>query len=73
MVGGKAVAFYRSWLEILDFLGESSLAFTRLLRGKSSFRRSDLSLLLQECGAQALPNVSLISLLVGSTRERTHT
>ena len=65
MVGGKAVAFYRSLLEILDFLGESSLAFARLLRGKSSFRRSDLSLLLQECGAQALPIVSLISLLVG--------
>jgi len=65
MVGGEAVAFYHSFLEILDFLGESSLAFARLLRGKTSFRRSDLSLLLQECGAQALPIVSLISLLVG--------
>jgi len=65
MVGGEVVAFYHSLLEILDFLGESSLAFARLLRGKTSFRRSDLSLLLQECGAQALPIVSLISLLVG--------
>jgi phospholipid/cholesterol/gamma-HCH transport system permease protein len=65
MVGGEAVAFYRSFLEILDFIGESSLAFARLLKGKASFRRSDLSLLLQECGAQALPIVSLISLLVG--------
>jgi len=65
MVGGEAVAFYHSFLEILDFLGESSLAFAKLLRGKTSFRRSDLSLLLQECGAQALPIVSLISLLVG--------
>ena len=65
MVGGKSVAFYRSFLEMLDFLGESSLAFTRLLRGKSSFRRSDLWLLLQECGGQALPIVSLITLLVG--------
>ena len=65
MVGGEAVAFYRSLLEILDFLGESTLAFARLFRGKSSFRRSDLTLLLQECGAQALPIVSLISLLVG--------
>ena len=64
-VGGSAVAFYRSFLDILAFLGESSLAFTRLLRGKASFRRSDLSLLLQECGVQALPIVSLISLLVG--------
>jgi len=65
MVGGEAVAFYRSLLEILDFLGEASLAFSRLLRGKASFRRSDLWLLLQECGGQALPIVSLITLLVG--------
>ncbi len=65
MVGGEAVAFYRSLLEILDFLGESSLAFAKLLRGRASFRRSDLILLLQECGAQALPIVSLISVLVG--------
>jgi len=64
-VGGSAVAFYRSFLEMLEFLGESSLAFTRLLRGKASFRRSDLTLLLLECGAQALAIVSLISLLVG--------
>ena len=65
MVGGKAVDFYRSCLDIFGFLGESSLAFTRLLRGKASFRRSDLTLLLQECGGQALPIVSLITLLVG--------
>jgi phospholipid/cholesterol/gamma-HCH transport system permease protein len=65
MVGGKAVAFHRSFLEMLEFLGESSIAFMRLLRGKASFRRSDLTLLLQECGGQALPIVSLISLLVG--------
>jgi phospholipid/cholesterol/gamma-HCH transport system permease protein len=65
VVGGEAVAFYRSFLEILDFLGESSLAFARLLRGKAAFRRSDLWLLLQECGGQALPIVSLITLLVG--------
>jgi phospholipid/cholesterol/gamma-HCH transport system permease protein len=65
MVGGKAVAFYRSTLETLDFVGESSIAFARLLRGKASFRRSDLWLLLQECGGQALPIVCLITLLVG--------
>ena len=64
-VGENTVASYRSLLEILTFLGESSLALVRLLRGKASFRRSDLTLLLQECGAQALPIVSLISLLVG--------
>jgi len=37
----------------------------RMFGGKARFRRSDLFLNLQECGAQALPIVSLISLLVG--------
>jgi len=35
------------------------------LRGRAYFRRSDLALILQDCGAQALPIVSLISFLVG--------
>jgi phospholipid/cholesterol/gamma-HCH transport system permease protein len=65
MVGGSATSFYRSLVEMLDFLGQSTIALLRFLTGKASFRRSDLSLLLQECGAQALPIVSLISLLVG--------
>jgi phospholipid/cholesterol/gamma-HCH transport system permease protein len=64
-VGGYAIRFYRSALEVLDFLGQSTAALLRFLAGKAAFRRSDLSLLLQECGAQALPIVSLISLLVG--------
>jgi phospholipid/cholesterol/gamma-HCH transport system permease protein len=37
----------------------------RLLKGKAQFRRSDFLLTLQQCGVQALPIVSLISLLVG--------
>jgi len=65
MVGGSATSFYRSLVEMLDFLGQSTIALLRFLTGKASFRRSDLSLLLQESGAQALPIVSLISLLVG--------
>jgi phospholipid/cholesterol/gamma-HCH transport system permease protein len=50
---------------MFDFLGEASVAFGRLLTGRAWFRRSDLVLLLEECGAQALPIVSLISVLVG--------
>ena len=41
------------------------LAFLKLLRGTARFQRSDLSLVIQQCGAQALPIISLISLLVG--------
>jgi phospholipid/cholesterol/gamma-HCH transport system permease protein len=65
VVGAEAIHFGRSAVEMLDFIGEVFLAFIRMLRGKSRFRRSDLFLIIQECGAQALPIVSLISLLVG--------
>ena len=51
--------------EVVAFLGEVTIAFGRLLRGKARFRRSDLMLILQEVGAQALPIVSMISFLVG--------
>lgn len=64
-VGGSAIAFWHSNLEMLAFTGEVSVAFTRLLVGKARFRPSDLLLTMQECGAQALPIVSLISILVG--------
>ncbi len=64
-VGEDAIAFGRSSREMLDFIGEASIAFFRFLTGRAQFRRSDLILIIQECGAQALPIVSLISLLVG--------
>ena len=51
--------------ELLTFLGQAVLAFGKLLRGQARFRRVDLWLIVQECGAQALPIVSLISFLVG--------
>ena len=65
LIGAKTIVFWRSTMEMVDFLGEASVAFGRLLTGRASFRRSDLVLLLQECGVQALPIVSLISVLVG--------
>ncbi len=51
--------------ELLAFVGEAALAFGRLLHGRARFRRVDFLLILQQCGAQALPIVSLISFLVG--------
>jgi len=51
--------------DLLTFLGEVTVALVRLLRGKARFRRADFLLVVQECGAQALPIVSLISFLVG--------
>jgi phospholipid/cholesterol/gamma-HCH transport system permease protein len=64
-VGDKAVAFVNSGGEMLAFLGDASVAFTRLLVGKANFRRSDLRETIQRCGVDALPIVSLITLLVG--------
>ena len=65
LIGEKAIIFWRSTVDMVDFLGEASVAFGRVITGNATFHRSDLVLLLQECGAQALPIVSLISVLVG--------
>ncbi|HIJ20285.1 MAG TPA: ABC transporter permease, partial [Deltaproteobacteria bacterium] len=46
-------------------IGEAFISFLRFLRGKARFRGSDLALIMQDCGIQALPIVSLICLLVG--------
>lgn len=64
-IGVEAIDFFRSTGEILAFIGEMFMAFGRFLRGKARFRGSDLTMVMQECGIQALPIVSLISLLVG--------
>jgi phospholipid/cholesterol/gamma-HCH transport system permease protein len=50
---------------VLAFLGEVCLGALKLLRGTARYRRVDLLISLQECGAQALPIVTLISFLVG--------
>lgn len=64
-VGEATLDAGRSTGEMLAFIGEAGISFWKLLRGRARFRHSDLWLLIQECGAQALPIVSLISLLVG--------
>jgi phospholipid/cholesterol/gamma-HCH transport system permease protein len=63
--GNSAVSFWNSAFEMIAFIGEVSTAFAKMLVGKARFRRSDLLLIIQECGADALPIVSLISVLVG--------
>lgn len=51
--------------EMIGFVGEATLSLLRFVTGRARYRRSDLFLIMQECGAQALPIVSLISFLVG--------
>lgn len=64
-VADEAMKFWEGCREMLEFMGEAFIAFSRLLAGKASFRVSDLVLVMQQCGAQALPIVTLISVLVG--------
>jgi phospholipid/cholesterol/gamma-HCH transport system permease protein len=51
--------------EMLAFLGDMTVTLLALFRLKARYRASDLFLLIQQCGAQALPIVTLISFLVG--------
>jgi phospholipid/cholesterol/gamma-HCH transport system permease protein len=65
LVGTESAALWRSAGEMLSFLGEALQSFGRLLVGRARFRRSDLVDVIFECGAAALPIVTLISFLVG--------
>jgi phospholipid/cholesterol/gamma-HCH transport system permease protein len=64
-IGTSALGLAASSKEMLAFLGEMTVTFFALLRLKARYRASDLFLLIQQCGAQALPIVTLISFLVG--------
>lgn len=64
-LGNETVNFFRSAGELLEFIGDAVIAVSRLVRGQAQFRRSDLGLIIQAVGVQALPIVSLICFLVG--------
>ena len=64
-IGTATQEFLRGAPEMIAFIGEVTLATGRFLRGKAQYRGSDLALIIQETGPQALPIVSLISFLVG--------
>jgi phospholipid/cholesterol/gamma-HCH transport system permease protein len=64
-LGKDTIRFFVGAVEIIRFIGESTMAFKRMLAGKARFRWSDTFLIMQECGAEALPIVAMISLLTG--------
>jgi phospholipid/cholesterol/gamma-HCH transport system permease protein len=64
-IGTSTLQEGRNLLRSVSFLGESLIAFAQFLRGRARYRPADLWITIQECGAQALPIVSVISLLVG--------
>lgn len=64
-VGDSALNFVKASQDMLGFLGETSVAFTRLICGRYKIRSSILMPIIKECSTDALPIVSLISSLVG--------
>ena len=64
-MGTSAINAGRSATELVTFIGEAILSMGRLARGEANYRRSDLAQYIQEAGAEALPIVSLVSLLIG--------
>jgi phospholipid/cholesterol/gamma-HCH transport system permease protein len=63
--GTVFIGYAKSFSDALDFLGETTIAFGRLLAGRARYRKSDVLALTQACGADALSIVALISFLVG--------
>jgi phospholipid/cholesterol/gamma-HCH transport system permease protein len=64
-VGKRAIGSWEGAREGLEFLGSAMIALGRFFTGRAQFRRSDFALFIQECGAQALGIVALISFLIG--------
>jgi phospholipid/cholesterol/gamma-HCH transport system permease protein len=64
-IGNYALDTGRSSVEFINFIGAAFLALLKFFVGKARFQRSDLMLFIQQTGAEALPIVTLISVLVG--------
>lgn len=64
-LGRDTIGFFTATVQIVHFIGQSTTAFFRMFTGQARFRWSDAFLMMQECGAEALPIVGLISLLTG--------
>lgn len=64
-LGKVTLEIWDSIRSLLDFTGQTVVSLTRFFTGKARFRVADFWMVLQQCGVQALPIVSLISFLIG--------
>ncbi len=64
-LGKFSLRLVKSMRSIAEFTGQAMLSFGRFFRGKARFRSREFWHILQECGVNALPIVSLISFLIG--------
>ncbi len=65
LIGAETQGIWKQFGQMLEFLGEAIRVFGLLFVGRARFRGSDLVDIVFECGAAALPIVTLISFLVG--------
>ena len=64
-LGRLTIALAEQLREAATFTGEILLAFGTLVAGRKPFRARDFFYFVQACGAESLPIVSLIAVLVG--------
>ncbi len=64
-IGLDLADLVRSTGEIMAFFGEGAIAVRHFLAGRARYRKSELWVIIQESGADALPIISLVSFLVG--------
>jgi phospholipid/cholesterol/gamma-HCH transport system permease protein len=64
-IGRHTLNGIQDFWNLTDFIGETCIAFGRMALGRARFRGGDILKLIQDCGPNALPIVSLISILVG--------
>jgi phospholipid/cholesterol/gamma-HCH transport system permease protein len=64
-LGHEAISWAQGLDDFLRFLGEVAISFVRLATGKARFRKVDLMIVIQDCGASAFGIVTLVTFLVG--------
>ncbi len=64
-IGAATINLPKVLINAVDFIGQVALSIGRLVRGKADMRWRDFLAAVQECGAEALPIISITSLLFG--------
>jgi len=65
MLGEGTLKGWADAVGLFTFLGECLMALVNMARGRARFRWSDVFLIMQQCGPQALGIVAMINFLVG--------
>lgn len=65
LVGLQSLTIWRDFFLLAEFIGEICYRFMGLIIGRSRMRGQDFIAMIQECGPNALPIISLIGILMG--------